>query len=495
MKYTIDIRVLDDKDTHSYPTLYPIYYDEKNNECILGLTVLPDTPIEEALEKINVNKMLINELTDNDIPGSNLFKENSKIIERIILESHDLVKDSTSISFVAEQSIKDYIERNPILKTKTMHLNGNYSIDSEVGNELYNLFGEYKNVYLYFDGNKTERHIEEYKKTIDAIDEIVKTIRKHNLSPLEEIMYAYDLVREKVYTRELDTESDRISRDLSSVLFGDKIVCAGYVAIFNSVLKNLGISVMDYKLIKKENNKKGHVRSLVYVKDKKYHVNGVFMFDPTWDSKKCEGDKSYLRSYKFFCKSKDEFRFFDQEYNDVTLSSYSKNLSPRVKKIILTEGLESVPEEMAQSFNDLAILIDGKALASKIIFTNKAPKDFRHILTTTIDTENLMNSLDRYQSLFYGQTLDPMTLLEVMYNVRKREFYSEPDKYPFDTESIKKAVIGSSPLDSKLLHVLFGMPEKLTTEEFDEWKDKNDIDKNIEGIKLTRTLKTILENK
>ncbi|UKI57557.1 MAG: hypothetical protein L6V81_09650 [Clostridium sp.] len=86
-----------------------------------------------------------------------------------------------------------------------------------------------------------------------------------------------------------------------------------------------------------------------------------------------------------------------------------------------------------------------------------------------------MNSLDRYQSLFYGQTLDPMTLLEVMYNVRKREFYSEPDKYPFDTESIKKAVIGSSPLDSKLLHVLFGMPEKLTTEEFDEWKDKKMI--------------------
>ena len=68
MKYTIDIRVLDDKDIHSYPTLYPIYYDEKNNECILGLTVLPDTPIEKALEKINVNKMLINELTDNDIP-------------------------------------------------------------------------------------------------------------------------------------------------------------------------------------------------------------------------------------------------------------------------------------------------------------------------------------------------------------------------------------------------------------------------------------------
>ena len=78
MKYTIDIRVLDDKDIHSYPTLYPIYYDEKNNECILGLTVLPDTPIEKALEKINVNKMLINELTDNDIPGSIYLKKIQK---------------------------------------------------------------------------------------------------------------------------------------------------------------------------------------------------------------------------------------------------------------------------------------------------------------------------------------------------------------------------------------------------------------------------------
>ena len=69
MKYTIDIRVLDDKDTHSYPTLYPIYYDEKNNECILGLTVLPDTPIEEALEMFKDDPYkidLISRMDEND---------------------------------------------------------------------------------------------------------------------------------------------------------------------------------------------------------------------------------------------------------------------------------------------------------------------------------------------------------------------------------------------------------------------------------------------
>ncbi|UKI57553.1 MAG: hypothetical protein L6V81_09630 [Clostridium sp.] len=54
--------------------------------------------------------MLINELTDNDVPGSNLFKEKfKKIIERIILESPDLVKDSTSISFCSRTIYKKTI--------------------------------------------------------------------------------------------------------------------------------------------------------------------------------------------------------------------------------------------------------------------------------------------------------------------------------------------------------------------------------------------------
>lgn len=492
MKYIIDIRLTTGEEETS---LCPICYDEKNNECVLGLNISSSDNIEKVLERNNVIRLLMQDLLFNSNKGNPLFDDNSKLIEKIILENPNILNEECSISFLADSDIKEYIDRNPILKKCTMHLNGNYSIDTTIGNNLYNLFGGYEKVYLRFDGNNTERSIQEYKKTIDAIEDIVKTIKKHNLSPLEEIMYAYDLVRDRVYTKELDSESYVVSRDLSSVLFGDKIVCAGYIAIFNSVLKNLGINVMDYKISRKDNGKKGHVRSLVYVNDKKYHVNGIFMFDPTWDSKKFEGDKSYLTSYKFFCKSKDEFRFFDQEYDDYTLASYSKNLSPRVKKIIMAEGLEKVPEDMAVAFNKLSLLVDGKILANKTIFSEKAPKDLRHILAGMVDINELMNSLDRYQSLFYGQTLDPMTLLEVMYNVRKREFYSEPDKYPFDTESIKKAVIGSSPLDSKLLHVLFGMPEKLTIQEFDDWKDKNDIDKNIEGIKLTRTLKTILENK
>ncbi len=491
MKYTIDIRIVKE----SEPSLCPIYYDEENSTCALGLTISDETKIEEILSKENVTKLLIKELASTKLTAQSLFDENIKIIEKILSENPDVLNCCDSISFVADKEIKDYIDKNPILKVYNMHLNGNHTIDSKSGNELYSLFGEYENVYLFFDGNKTERHIKEYKSTIDAIDDIVKTINKYNLSPLEKIMYAYDLVRDRVYTKESENESNIVSRDLSSVLFGDKIVCAGYVAIFNAVLKNLGISVMDYIIARKDNNKKGHIRSLVYVNDKKYNINGIFLFDPTWDSKKYEGDKSYLTSYKFFCKSKDEFRYFDQEYNNVTLPNYSKNFAPKVKKIIETEGLIHIPSDIAKTFNDISILVNNKSLANGIIFNEKIPKELRNVFASMTDTQELIKSLDKFQTLFFGQTLNPLILLEILYNVRKIQYYEDPERYPFDTESIKKAVSGSSMIDSKLLHVLFGLPEKLTTEEFDEWKDKNDIDKNIEGIKLTRTLKSILQNR
>lgn len=491
MKYTIDIRIV----KGSEPSLCPIYYDEENNTCALGLTISDETKIEKVLSKENVTKLLIKELASTKLTAESLFDENIKTIEKILSENPDVLNCCDSISFVADKEIKDYIDKNPILKVFNMHLNGNHTVDSKSGNELYSLFGEYENVYLFFDGNKTERHIKEYKSTIDAIDDIVKTINKYNLSPLEKIMYAYDLVRDRVYTKESENESNIVSRDLSSVLFGNKIVCAGYVAIFNAVLKNLGINVMDYIIARKDNNKKGHIRSLVYVNDKKYNVNGIFLFDPTWDSKKYEGDKSYLTSYKFFCKSKDEFRYFDQEYNNVTLPNYSKNFAPKVKKIIETEGLIHIPSDMAKTFNDISILVSNKSLANGIIFNEKIPSELRNVFASMTDAQELIKSLDKFQTLFFGQTLNPLTLLEILYNVRKIQYYEDPERYPFDIESIKKAVSGSSMIDSKLLHALFGLPEKLTNEEFNNWNEENNLERNIEGIKLTRTLKTILENK
>ena len=106
-----------------------------------------------------------------------------------------------------------------------------------------------------------------------AIDDIVAKINKYNLSPIEQIMYAYDLVRDRVYQLEDDGEDYSVSRDISSVLFGDKIVCVGFAEIFSKVLDALNIRNVLFTIV---GRKSGHMRNAVYVNDSKYDIHGVF---------------------------------------------------------------------------------------------------------------------------------------------------------------------------------------------------------------------------
>ena len=488
MKYIVDIRI----DEISKPTVSII--DCFDNICEISLTVPPQTKIENVLNKKCIVKLLRDEY--EMLKGvQDPFLDRLDVIKRIVKSENEVLDSCLYITASANESTKQYFEQNPVLKKQNIHFTGSFPIDVEIGNKLKKLFGDYDNVSLYIDGNNTPRTIEEYLQTINGINNIVSEIEKYDLSELEKIMYAYDLVRDRVYTRESDKESKSVSRDLSSVLFGDKIVCAGYVAIFNAVLKGLGINAIDYILYKKDNSKTGHVRSMVQVKDDKYNVNGVFLFDPTWDSKKNSNDKNYLTSYKFFCKTKDELSYFDQAYIPKTFASYNKNFYSKIKKEINEEGIEGVSEEDARTINKIAFFIDGHQLVNNLAFSKAVPQNFKEHFINTTDINKMMSSLKRYQKIFYGQTLDPLKLLEIIYNVRKIEYYENPEKYPFDIESIKKAVIGATLVESKLLHILYGLPEKLTEEEFDEWKEENDLERNIEGVILTRKLKTDLENR
>ena len=62
------------------------------------------------------------------------------------------------------------------------------------------MFKNHKDYLVSVDGNISYVTIEQYERTVLAIDDIVNKIKKYNLSSLEQIMYAYDLVRDRVYT-------------------------------------------------------------------------------------------------------------------------------------------------------------------------------------------------------------------------------------------------------------------------------------------------------
>ena len=164
------------------------------------------------------------------------------------------------------------------------------------------LLGEYKeilsscdingldNVSIRYQEQNSLLSVGDLLETSVIIDNISKEVVKYNLSPLERIIYVYDFVKKKEYKE--NTENFKDSRDIDRVLKGDYIVCTGYSNLFNAILKNMGINAISFI-----GEKRNHQRSLVYIKDSKYNIDGVYVFDPTWDSKK---NDIYINNYRYF---------------------------------------------------------------------------------------------------------------------------------------------------------------------------------------------------
>lgn len=154
-------------------------------------------------------------------------------------------------------------------------------------------------------GREIAIHYQDYGSNIDTntlydtscqINYITKRIKKYNLSPLERVMLVYDIVKNNYYHKEDQRESYLISRTLDNVLNSGYIVCVGYVAIINAMLKNLDINVIPMIC---ETKRDRHCRSMLYLKDAKYNIDGIYVLDPTWDSKRNNGHEN-IDKYNYF---------------------------------------------------------------------------------------------------------------------------------------------------------------------------------------------------
>ena len=120
------------------------------------------------------------------------------------------------------------MRRNPVLVTKKIIFEDIFDLSPKLLNEVVEAFGnKTDNIYFQISGNDKIISFKEYKNTIEVINGIVEKIERCNFSPLEKIMYVYDLVRDKVYVEASENEDKMISRNLSSALLGNKIVCVG----------------------------------------------------------------------------------------------------------------------------------------------------------------------------------------------------------------------------------------------------------------------------
>lgn len=470
----------------------------------LSIYVDENNPLEKQLtkkEKFMECIKYMKSIGDDEI---SFYDSEEKEIEFIynnlsnILDSVEYIK----LCFL-ETKVKEYISKNPKLLTKKIVLNETLEITDY--DKLMQIMNEYKDivdkVYVSMVDNSNYVSLKTCYRTISVIIEQADEIKKLNLSPMETIMYVYDQVRNRVYTHEEKDESLYKSRDLSEVMFGDKIVCAGYANIFHALLSYLGIKSSVVRLIDKNDKTRrtGHARNIVYVQDSKYDIDGIYYFDPTWDSKRKNENNEFLYHYNNFAKTRREVDSDKiHNYEDTYFTTYYSNIYERVEKKVKNGDFEGLMQYF-KTINHMSCLINGEILIRVLDIVHNSPT------YGCFDKELFLKKFKDVSDKFKKE-LSAETLIKLLNNVRKIEYYKDPEFYPYSIDDIYKTYMlsnwefSSDFIDSgtQLLLTIFGKEidfELDPTEKFIKYGNETKLFEDINKVRLTKTLQRTLSKK
>lgn len=421
--------------------------------------------------------------------------------KQYITEHFDNLMDSVEfirLSFEELDNV-EFIKNNPLVLTKKVALSEMLDItDYDKLMELMNKYNDIADkIYVSLTGNTNYVSLLDCYKTMSAIKQQSDDIKQLGLSPMETIMYVYDQVRNRVYTFENEGESCFKSRDLSEVMFGDKIVCAGYANVFHVLLHYIGIENLVVLLTERNNPKSGHARNVVYVKDDKYDIDGVYYFDPTWNSKRKNETNEYLYRYTYFAKTR---KFMDDDKNydleDSFCPMYSIDMDKKIKRIIDEVKFERLMP-YTKSLNYMSGLVTHSSIINPMHVLPMAP------MYGQFDTAEFLKKFEEVFSKF-NKEIPAETMLKIFSNVRKVEYYQNPEWYPYSLEDMYKTCIRSNwqfadkHLDAraKMLQRVFG--EKVELDEVDNFKNyghESGLFKEVEQVRLAKVLRLVCDKK
>lgn len=123
-----------------------------------------------------------------------------------------------------------------------------------------------------------------YIQVLEALERFAKLVKDNNYSPLEATISAYQFLQEE-YTYnddQNDADNDRILHNV--IIDKSTIVCVGFATLFSAMLRKVGIKGFRYST-------DVHARNICQIKDDKYDIDHIGIFDPTWDNLKNAGIK------------------------------------------------------------------------------------------------------------------------------------------------------------------------------------------------------------
>ena len=314
------------------------------------LSKIPNTTLVEGKQNKLFSNIIINSLETNVYNDCLKISANNIDINKIIniLESEDLnnyesivINDSYTIDM--QKKIIQTTDRN----ATNMYLLANYlksrgiiinrielnveRIDyTQIDYNPLNIVASTYDLKINYE-NYPLAEFEDFKNMVETIKWYRSMIIDFDLSPVEKLMFAYDIMKTFKY-HENDCNKN-MARYPDKILKSGDIVCVGYANFLKDILKGLdeglkvncsGVSAYDVK----HNCFIGHERNLVKVDDDKYNIHGIYALDATWDSV-IEGDKA--KSLGDSYNALDLYSYFLIPYKDYE-KTFGKDTKPSLFK-------------------------------------------------------------------------------------------------------------------------------------------------------------------
>ena len=483
-EYSFTITFNDDNDRRFY--LYSGYITNDGEEVYdLGLDTNPNIVFDDILK----DKYLIQKAFDSNMAFEfgidsepNLPMNYDEFVNSDYIVKINGTKEEV-VNFINNSIFKEGTKIYVIDENCEMNINSKEFLEFLVGN-----LNSIDNVYTLGDGNMEPVNIIDYLDTVIYIDEVSSKEEKHNFSQLEKLMYIFDIVRDRKYILENKDEEKKVSRDLTSVLKGDKIVCLGFSEIFDKICRRLGMVSNVELYCPTDDSKIGHARNEVYVDDDKYNIKGIFFFDPTLGCKS-KDDNSHFDSYFSFAKPYHFFKAYD---------IFNKRNYESVRIKLLEQYISKDSNGRISTKNMLNYSIEYKNITGIELFTNQESSSL--FVLYVLNKKELPDELyDEYNKriskslrLLFSE-LSKEDFLKILTNVRIKEYYENEEKFPLSVDKIieitDKSVKEEETDDERLLRIIFNEPKPSTSDII----KTEEIDKKIERVKLTKVLRLTLE--
>lgn len=278
-----------------------INFDQKNN-AVLSINL--------PIELMDINEDLYFQISNEPFYKEEGLKLNNENLKNELNKLFQIIKNNFtndklfSDTFNISYNINDFTQDKETI-IEFLKQNKNYKITLRAIEYKYLINNldqnEFPNLNIAFKNNYDSISFKEFYNMYKFLDEIINFVKHYNLSPLEQVMLVYDIVKSHEYIKENEGESISVSRSLSEIINSGKIVCDGFANLFNFILDELGI-VNDKIYLSYKNRKSRHARNMLYLKDEKYNIDNYFIADVTFDCKNEKRNKKYIDNYYFFLK-------------------------------------------------------------------------------------------------------------------------------------------------------------------------------------------------